>query len=780
MGTKKKTADQASDLRRRAEKMATREDLSKAESSQAGMSSAELQHLVHELRVHQIELEIQNEELRRAHFELEILKDRYVDLYDFAPVGYVTLGIDGRITEANLEICRLLGVERSRLIRQPLSRFVLEEERDLLYLHLKRAQELGERVVCEIRMTKKNGEEFAASLQSRCTLDEAGEAIGCRCIVQDISERRRAELERLRHIQTLGSLVHAGAGIQRSESIREVLELVADTARRATQSAHTLAGCRNRDGRFSMVAATESSQVLPCTELSEPGEEQFGGCLDLLKDREVTRLDGGEIRAHAGRLVHPVACPPIEDLLGARLTARDGEPSGFIMVFQRLEGSYDAEDELLMGQMATLASLGLQHQQLLDDLVAARDNLEQRVEERTAELTRSESRLRESNLLLQQVVNGITEPLVMLSDGMRVRLLNKAAEDYYGVRDVESVLGRPCHEALMGEKAACTECGYAEWLRSDRPVSFERRGLMDPERFEMVKIYPLFGETDRKTGWIIRVSDISQRKCMEKELIQNEKLTSLGLMTSGIAHEINNPNSFIAFNLPILRDYLDALLPIVDAYAEQHPDLELCRMTYPWLRQDMLKLLDNMEHGSRRIHTIVNNLRRFIRKGDRPEWQKVDLAALVERTTVMCRPELKRLKTFEITIAEDIPPLVTDPDALQQILLNLLINAVHACEETDGRVHLGAATWGPGRSRIAIQISDNGTGIEDGLLAKIFDPFFTTKPPSSGTGLGLYVCHTLVEALGGKIQVETSPGRGSTFRVILDVDGPKSGTTAEG
>jgi PAS domain S-box-containing protein len=114
------------------------------------------------------------------------------------------------------------------------------------------------------------------------------------------------------------------------------------------------------------------------------------------------------------------------------------------------------------------------------------------------------------------------------------------------------------------------------------------------------------------------ITDISERKQMERQLVQQEKLASLGLLVAGVAHEINNP-TFISFNLPILRDYLQELMPIVDAYALENPDLELYCMNYQEFRQDIFKLLDNLEHGSIRINRIVSNLKEYARKREKAE-----------------------------------------------------------------------------------------------------------------------------------------------------------------
>jgi signal transduction histidine kinase len=267
---------------------------------------------------------------------------------------------------------------------------------------------------------------------------------------------------------------------------------------------------------------------------------------------------------------------------------------------------------------------------------------------------------------------------------------------------------------------------------------------------------------------VLRISDITEEKLMERQLIQNEKLASLGLLVSSIAHEINNPNSFITFNIPIMRDYLNELTPIIDEYVEGHPGFEPLGFSYTAFREDLFKILDNIEHGSTRINTTVSGLKNFSRRKGKKENRSVDLKQVIDKTVAICRGEIrKKVKSFEMNVPEDLPMIHTDPEAIEQILLNHLINATQAVDKKTSRLRLDVMLKETGPAHLIVEVSDNGCGMDESTKKKIFDPFFTTKQPDMGTGLGLYVCHNLVEGLGGRIEVESKPGEGSTFRVIL-------------
>ncbi|WP_319576117.1 PAS domain S-box protein [uncultured Desulfobacter sp.] len=188
----------AADLRQKAETFA-RQRVVRTPNDSAALSPDDIQDTLHELRVHQIELEMQNEELRTAQAEIEAGRARYFDLYDLAPVGYCTLSEKGVIVEANLTAATLLGTNRSALIKQPISRFILKEDQDIYYLHRKQLFEVGGPQECELRLVKPDGTHFWAHLTVIAAQAEDGATV-CRVVLSDITERRRAE-EELRHLR---------------------------------------------------------------------------------------------------------------------------------------------------------------------------------------------------------------------------------------------------------------------------------------------------------------------------------------------------------------------------------------------------------------------------------------------------------------------------------------------------------------------------------------------------------------------------------------------------
>jgi polar amino acid transport system substrate-binding protein len=261
---------------------------------------------------------------------------------------------------------------------------------------------------------------------------------------------------------------------------------------------------------------------------------------------------------------------------------------------------------------------------------------------------------------------------------------------------------------------------------------------------------------------------MTKEKLIEIQLGQSENLSSLGLFVSGIAHELGNLNNCLTFNIPILRDYLKKLIPIIDDHAKRQQDFELFGMSYPEFQKDVFRILDNIEYASNRIVETGSGLREFVKTASEEKRHMVDVGKVIKKSVAVCRGQIRsKVKSFEINIAKDLPVIHTDPLALEQILVNLLINAAQAVDDDNSRVMLSAKLGNRLRDYLIIEVGDNGCGIDEEAKEKIFDPFFTTKSDMGQSGLGLFICRNLIEGLGGQIEVRSEPGEGSIIRVSL-------------
>ena len=267
-------------------------------------------------------------------------------------------------------------------------------------------------------------------------------------------------------------------------------------------------------------------------------------------------------------------------------------------------------------------------------------------------------------------------------------------------------------------------------------------------------------------------------------LIQTEKLSSIGQMVAGVAHEINNPVSFIYGNLRYASDYVQDLLDLLKIYQEcfgnNHPSIQakVKSVDLDFLLKDLPKVLDSMQVGAERIRQLVLSLRNFSRR-DRHSQEAVDLHEGIDSTLLILKNRLKaHCHRPEIEIVKeygDIPPVECWAGQLNQVFMNILSNAIDALEETSDRVRCITirTSLNTGRSGVIIQIADNGPGMTPEVKAQLFDPFFTTKPLGKGTGLGLAISYQLAQLMGGEITVESTVGEGSVFKLTLPVSLPK-------
>jgi len=266
-----------------------------------------------------------------------------------------------------------------------------------------------------------------------------------------------------------------------------------------------------------------------------------------------------------------------------------------------------------------------------------------------------------------------------------------------------------------------------------------------------------------------------QLKESQAQVIQQEKMASVGILAAGVAHEINNPIGFITSNLSSLEKYADKLIQFIefqgqaiercadDATRSAHTEMKQ-HIKLEYLLTDLRELISESLDGSRRVSKIVQDLQSFSRI-DNIEALPSDLNETIMRTISMVRNELKYVAELDLRL-EKLPPVVCQSQQIGQVLMNLLINAAHSIQGK-GLITLAAAPVG---DTVEISVTDNGCGISAEHLERIFEPFFTTKDAGRGTGLGLAISHDIVKKHGGELLVKSTAGEGTTFTVRLPID----------
>jgi two-component system NtrC family sensor kinase len=308
---------------------------------------------------------------------------------------------------------------------------------------------------------------------------------------------------------------------------------------------------------------------------------------------------------------------------------------------------------------------------------------------------------------------------------------------------LEELLGIPRSEALGRKVGEVLPGGLADEIAaradSDHVSGIYKFHVSTKKGQHVVvnaSIAPLLGKTGARLGRLVLLDDITQRVTLEEQLVQNEKLTSLGLLAAGVAHEVNTP-------LAVISNYIQML-------AKQIPPDDP--------RQ---KTIERIVKQTFRASEIVNNLLNFSRTGG-AELAEVDLNSLLEETLTLVQHPFK---TAQVTVIksykEELPPVLGSMTRLQQVFLNLLMNARDAMP-SGGMLEVRTTAH---NGSVEVELTDNGAGISAEHLHKIFDPFFTTKPTGRGTGLGLSVSYGIIKEHAGKVDVKSTPGKGTSFRL---------------
>lgn len=276
---------------------------------------------------------------------------------------------------------------------------------------------------------------------------------------------------------------------------------------------------------------------------------------------------------------------------------------------------------------------------------------------------------------------------------------------------------------------------------------------------------------------ICLLRDITDRKLAEEkeklhqmQLIQTDKLVSLGEVVTGVAHEINNPNSFITYNVPLLKETWEMFEPILKEYAVAHPEWRKNDIGFEEFIQDMNEIIYSIGIGSERINKIVASLKDFARVDEAGHKKLVNINEIIKKTIIIVDTQMRKsVGHININLADNLPKIQGHFQKLEQVVTNLVVNSVQSISNKEkGKLSI-STRYIDRLLSVLIEIEDNGKGIEPNLLNRIFEPFFTTRRREGGTGLGLSVSYRIVQEHNGTISVLSKPGVGTRFTVFLPV-----------
>jgi two-component system cell cycle sensor histidine kinase/response regulator CckA len=379
--------------------------------------------------------------------------------------------------------------------------------------------------------------------------------------------------------------------------------------------------------------------------------------------------------------------------------------------------------------------------------------------------------LRERERWLSTTLRAIGDAVVAVDIDGRVTFMNRAAEDMIG-RSLADAIGQPMGSVfrLVNEKTRSPVLDPAR-------LAIERRGVVTlPPHTALVagdrevsvedNAAPIVDECGQQIGAVIVLRDVSVARKGQEQIALADRLASLGAVAAGVAHEINNPLTYIVGNVGFLSEELTRLRQITAGGVSLEQVPKLCECL-----SQLDQLASEIDEGATRVARIVADLGCFgqqpveIRNGNVRE--ALDWALRVSRAAITQHATIR----LELQI---VPEVRGDEGRLGQVFLNLLLNAAHALRNGDPATHelcvathLEPAPRDGERPIVVVSVRDTGTGMTEAVRERIFDPFFTTKPIGMGTGLGLSVCHGIVQELGGSIEVTSELGEGSVFEVRL-------------
>jgi signal transduction histidine kinase len=304
------------------------------------------------------------------------------------------------------------------------------------------------------------------------------------------------------------------------------------------------------------------------------------------------------------------------------------------------------------------------------------------------------------------------------------------------------LVGGKCYEKLYRRSSPCPTCQAATTLTTGQNTTRLHRDWLDHDTFIEWEIntFPIQTETETPAQIIIVEADVTEKRNLEANLVQSEKLAAVGQLAAGVAHEINNPLTAIIANVQLLRrDINPAEIDLLDS----------------------VKLI---ETASTRAQQVIRNLLGIARK-ERYQFDAVDLNETLQNALSLVQHELVgRPIQVQLNFADDLPPLRGSQDQLQGVWINLFLNALDAIDKNNGHISVSSCFTG---SEFQVIVQDNGKGVRPEHLERVFEPFFTTKSSGRGTGLGLSVCLRVIRQHGGNIQVESEPGSWTRFTVRL-------------
>ncbi len=388
----------------------------------------------------------------------------------------------------------------------------------------------------------------------------------------------------------------------------------------------------------------------------------------------------------------------------------------------------------------------------------------------------AELALRESEDTFRNLTASALDGIILMDKQGNVAYWNEAATNIFGYSN-QDVLSKPIH-SLLNLRRVGEDQGLVRLDQMDRRENIAHTLELTAEHLDGHDVIVELSLSSARIKnqwyaiWIVR--DISERKRSEErarqqqqQLLHADKMISLGLLVSGVAHEINNPNSIALLNLPLLARAWESVKPVLDEYYEEHGDFTVAGLEYTEMRQQLPRLCVELEESAGRIRQIVMDLKDYARQETSGLFQPVDINDVVQSSVRLTANSVQKATTdFQVEYQQNMPPVDGNRQRLIQVVINLIQNSCEALDGIDGALSV-RTRYNQEVDAVEILVKDEGSGIDADLLGKVTDPFFTTKRNIGGTGLGLSVSAGIVKEHHGLLSFSSQPGQGTEVKVSL-------------
>lgn len=371
------------------------------------------------------------------------------------------------------------------------------------------------------------------------------------------------------------------------------------------------------------------------------------------------------------------------------------------------------------------------------------------------------------------VFDSLREMVLFFDSEQRVVWGNKSMLSYAG-RSLESAVGRKCNEVFCRLEVPCAECPI---VRSKKTGGQESSNIRAKDgRMFFVRGYPVRPGKDMSCGGFIEIAiDISAESSKERDieeqrlkLMQAEKLQALATIISGVAHEINNPLSFMTMNLPLLMECWRDAMPALDRYYEQDARFTLARLDYPSMRDALPRLCDDILSGALRLKEVIADLKDYVMDERGEAEEALDVNRVVEKSLALTESILRRkARTLYVDLKPEMPKARLNPQRLAQVMVNLLINASQQLSGDNSEIRVSTGI-DSAKGRLLIRISYEGAGCGDGLLGgESGDSAGSEEGLKKPLALDLSISKRMLESISGSLEVERNPGGRSSFTVLI-------------